>query len=138
MSDHLIAEANRHAKALTTTHPTHADIAWYVREVSQLTDTLDMLTDTLDMMRDEFQRIVACPGCNAEIEDLANRAQLKLIQHVPVIVQRDRAEAEAMKLRVKNRELRAALTACHSAMLGKVNPKHPAWAVLFAVTEGDK
>ena len=131
MRDHLIAEANRHAMVLPTTHPTHADIAWYVREVSQL-------TDTLDMMRDEFQRIIACPGCNGEIEDLANRAQLKLIQHVPVIVQRDRAEAEAMKLRVKNRELRAALTACHSAMLGKVNPKHPAWDVLFAVTEGDK
>ena len=36
MSDHLIAEANRHAMALPTTHPTHADIAWYVREVDQL------------------------------------------------------------------------------------------------------
>ena len=52
------------------------------------------LTDALDMMRDEFMRIIACPGCNAEIEDLANRAQLKLIQRVPVITQRDRAEAE--------------------------------------------
>lgn len=93
------------------------------------------LIDALDMMRDEFQRIVACPGCNAEIEDIANRAQLKLIQHVPVIVQRDRAEAAAMKLRVENRELRAALTACHSAMLGKVNPKHPAWGVLFAAQD---
>ena len=36
MSDHLIAEAHRHAMALPTTHPTHADIAWYVREVSEL------------------------------------------------------------------------------------------------------
>lgn len=36
MSDHLIAEADRHAKALPTTNPTHADIAWYVREVSEL------------------------------------------------------------------------------------------------------
>ena len=52
------------------------------------------LTDALDMMRDEFMRIIACPGCNAEIEDLANRAHLKLIQRVPVITQRDRAEAE--------------------------------------------
>lgn len=93
------------------------------------------LIDALDMMRDEFLRIIACPGCNAEIEDLANRAQLKLIQRVPVIVQRDRAEAAAMKLRVENRELRAALTACHSAMLGKVNPKHPAWGVLFAAQD---
>ena len=55
------------------------------------------LTDALDMMRDEFMRIIACPGCNAEIEDLANRAQLKLIQRVPVITQRDRAEAELAK-----------------------------------------
>lgn len=36
MSDHLIAEADRHAMALPTTQPTHADIAWYVREVSEL------------------------------------------------------------------------------------------------------
>ena len=36
MSAHLIAEAHRHAMALPTTHPTHADIAWYVREVSEL------------------------------------------------------------------------------------------------------
>jgi hypothetical protein len=57
------------------------------------------------MMRDEFQRIIACPGCNAEIEDLANRAQLKLIQRVPVIVQRDRAEDEACRLRVRLREV---------------------------------
>ena len=52
------------------------------------------ITDALDMMREEFMRIIACPGCNAEIEDLANRAHLKLIQRVPVITQRDRAEAE--------------------------------------------
>lgn len=63
------------------------------------------LIDALDMMRDEFLRIIACPGCNAEIEDLANRAQLKLIQHVPVIVQRDRAEYEACRLRVRLREV---------------------------------
>ena len=59
------------------------------------------LTDALDMMRDEFMRIIACPGCNAEIEDLANRARLKLIQHVPVITQRDRAEAELAKERAR-------------------------------------
>lgn len=31
----------------------------------------------------------------------------------------------------------AALTACHSAMLGKVNPKHPAWGVLYAAKDSD-
>ena len=40
MSDHLIAEAHRHAMALPTTHPTHADIAWYVREVECLREML--------------------------------------------------------------------------------------------------
>lgn len=73
------------------------------------------LIDALDMMRDEFQRIIACPGCNAEIEDLANRAQLKLIQRVPVIVQRDRAEDEAMRLRVALREMLDASMACDYA-----------------------
>lgn len=28
-----------------------------------------------------------------------------------------------------------AVTCCHSAMLGKVNPKHPAWGVVFAVQD---
>ena len=43
MSDHLIAEAHRHAMALPTTHPTHADIAWYVREVSELRAEVERL-----------------------------------------------------------------------------------------------
>lgn len=30
---------------------------------------------------------------------------------------------------------RAALVSCHSAMLGKVNPKHPAWALLYAAED---
>ena len=29
----------------------------------------------------------------------------------------------------------AALTACHSAMLGNVHPKHPAWGVLFSAQD---
>ena len=45
MSDHLIAEANRHAKALPkmqlpTTHPTQRDIAWYVAECADLKEQL--------------------------------------------------------------------------------------------------
>jgi hypothetical protein len=45
MSDHLIAEANRHAMTLPTTHPTHADIAWYVREVDQLSAEVKSLRE---------------------------------------------------------------------------------------------
>ena len=69
------------------------------REVSQL-------TDALDMMRAEFQRIIACPGCNGEIEDLATRAQLKLLHHVPVIVQRNKAEMALARERAAVRVLR--------------------------------
>ncbi len=72
---------------------------------------IERLTDTLDMMRDEFKRIVACPGCNAEIEDLANRAQLELIQRVPMITQRDQAEADLASAREENEFLHAALSA---------------------------
>ena len=45
MSDHLIAEANRHAMALPKTNPTHADIAWYVREVGELRAEVERLRD---------------------------------------------------------------------------------------------
>ena len=76
-----------------------AELAAAQGEVSEL-------TDALDMMRDEFMRIIACPGCNAEIEDLADRAQLKLVQHVPVIVQRDKAEHQLSAARAELAALR--------------------------------
>jgi predicted RNase H-like nuclease (RuvC/YqgF family) len=48
MSDHLIAEADRHAKALPkmqlpTTQPTHRDIAWYADECADLKKQLASL-----------------------------------------------------------------------------------------------
>lgn len=47
MSDHLIAEANRHAKALPkmtlpTTKPNDRDLAWYIAECIDLKKQLDM------------------------------------------------------------------------------------------------
>ena len=100
----LIADSE--AKALSSLAMVTAESA--DRNVSLRLER-DQLTDALDMMRDEFMRIIACPGCNAEIEDLANRAQLKLIQRVPVIVQRDRAEDEACRLRAELATERARL-----------------------------
>ena len=48
MSDHLIAEANRHTQALPrmqlpTTQPTHSDIAWYAEECANLKKQLASL-----------------------------------------------------------------------------------------------
>jgi len=31
-----------------------------------------------------------------------------------------------------------AVTACHAAMLGKVNPKHPAWGCVYAVQDAKR
>jgi len=47
MSDHLIAEANRHAKAipkmtLPTTKPNDRDLAWYIAECIDLKKQLQM------------------------------------------------------------------------------------------------
>jgi hypothetical protein len=70
---------------------------------------VSQLTDALDMMKDEFMRIIASPNCTSEIKDFASRAQLKLVQRVPVITQRDRAEAELAAEREKVRVLRDAL-----------------------------
>lgn len=47
MSDHLIAEANRHAKALSkmtlpTTKPNDRDLAWYIAECIDLKKQLKM------------------------------------------------------------------------------------------------
>lgn len=63
----------------------------YADEMRLLERELSAATDTLDLMRDEFQRIKSCPGCDSEIAQLCDRAQLNLLQRVPVIAQRDRA-----------------------------------------------
>ena len=69
MSDHLIAEANRHAMVLPTTQPTHADIVWYVREVYELRAELELLR--------EWQREVIQNANvhHAEREDAIARAE---------------------------------------------------------------
>jgi hypothetical protein len=67
--------------------------------------TKTKLTDTLDLMVDEFKRIRSCPGANAEIKGLCDRAIKNTYQHVPVIVQRDRAEEQVMKQRVALQEI---------------------------------
>jgi len=53
---------------------------------------LSAATDCIDLMRDEFQRIKSCPVSNSEIRQLCDRAMLNIVQRVPVIAQRDRAE----------------------------------------------
>lgn len=48
------------------------------------------------------------------------------------------AEMELELAAERSRRLLAetTVTACHSAMLGKVNPKHPAWGCVYAVQDG--
>lgn len=59
----------------------------------------EQLTDTLDLMRDEFKRIKSCPGADQEIIVLCDRAITRITQNVPVITQRDNAEAELAKIK---------------------------------------
>ncbi|MCP4643093.1 MAG: hypothetical protein GY851_21785 [bacterium] len=58
-------------------------------------DTLEHI----DLMRDEFMRIRSCPGADAEIKGLCDRAITRTEQNVPVLRQRDEAvqECDALK-----------------------------------------
>ena len=58
MSDHLIAEANRHAMALPTTQPTHADIAWCVREIGELGAQLATKREGVRVLHSALQNLV--------------------------------------------------------------------------------
>jgi hypothetical protein len=44
-------------------------------------------------------------------------------------------EEENIELRRRVLLAEIAVTAAHSAMLGKVNPKHPAWGCIYAVQD---
>ena len=69
------------------------------------TPSYNALLDRIDLMVDEFYRIRACPGANVEIKGLCDRAIRNTYQHVPVIVQRDNAEALALRYRVALEEI---------------------------------
>lgn len=62
--------------------------------------------ETLDLMRDEFQRILVLTE-DAEIKGLCERAQKNIKQRVPLIEQRDKAEAERDQLKAQLAELQA-------------------------------
>jgi hypothetical protein len=57
------------------------------------------LIDHIDMMADEFKRIKALHYADTETAGLCDRAVSYIKQHVPVIEQRDRAEADRQKTR---------------------------------------
>ncbi len=44
-------------------------------------------------------------------------------------------ELELAALKTRLRFAEDTCSACHSAMLGKVHPKHPAWAMVYAVQD---
>jgi hypothetical protein len=65
-------------------------------------------TETLDLMRDEFHRIKNLTD-NSEIKGLCDRAVSGIQQHLPVLGQRDKYQAEASKIKAENSVLREAL-----------------------------
>lgn len=59
----------------------------------------------IDLMVDELMRIRALTGYDSEIGELCTRGISGTYQHFPLIVQRDRAEAERDELRTKVAQL---------------------------------
>jgi predicted RNase H-like nuclease (RuvC/YqgF family) len=82
MSDHLIAEANRHAKALPkmtlpTTKPNDLDLAWYRRECELLQDRNEALERENAALREKFMfaesEIILLREDREELRELAAR-----------------------------------------------------------------
>lgn len=73
------------------------------------------------------EKIAALEARVAEIDFLADATKIstpfRMLEQELELERRRRVLAET------------AVTCCHSAMLGKVNPKHPAWGVVFAVQD---
>ena len=83
MSDHLIAEANRHAKALSkmtlpTTKPNARDLDWYVRECESLDERNKMLEAENAALREELdwktKRLKLLSDCLHKIDGFLKQA----------------------------------------------------------------
>lgn len=74
-------------------------VALQVATLEELQARAERAEATADLMVDEFKRIRALVGSTSEIAGLCDRAMKNTYQHVPVIVQRDAAEAEVKRLR---------------------------------------
>ncbi len=68
-------------------------------ELAKAENEIARLVAHIDLMRDEFQRIANCVEFPSEVLGLCARAIAVTHQHVPVIVQRDEAQAEYKRLR---------------------------------------
>jgi hypothetical protein len=64
----------------------------------------ESLTDILDLMRDEFKHIMVCTD-SLEVIGSCDRAIKNINQNVPIIVQRDNAEAKLAKIKSLIRQL---------------------------------
>ena len=100
MSDHLIAEANRHAKALPkmtlpTTKPNDRDLAWYVRECEWLDDRNRALAAEVD------QWAARCAAAIWMLPETVTGGQLRAAQ--------DKFHRERENLRRENAALLKAL-----------------------------
>ena len=106
MSDHLIAEANRHAKAfgkmtLPTTQSTQRDIEWYIEECIDLRKQLDRecasKREHLRIACDEINKLKVQVGIY-ERENAALREKMKVSwDEISVLVNQNSALLEALK-----------------------------------------
>jgi septal ring factor EnvC (AmiA/AmiB activator) len=106
VSDHLIAEANRHAKALgkmtlPTTQSTQRDIQWYIDECIDLRKQLDQecasKREHLRIACDETNKLKVQVGIY-ERENAALREKMKVSwDEISVLVNQNSALIEALK-----------------------------------------
>lgn len=106
MSDHLIAEANRHAKALGKMNlpkqqPTQPDIQWYIEECIDLRKQLDLecasKREHLRIACDEINKLKVQVGIY-ERENAALREKMKVsLDEISVLVNQNSALLEALK-----------------------------------------
>lgn len=105
-------------------------------EEQELHDLREAMPDDVPLLRRMVQE-----GAAEILELKASLASQTLITEDWINI----ANSGANKLNATVRELdaersrrvlvEAAVTACHSAMLGNFNPSHPAWGVLFAAQD---
>ena len=129
MSDHLIAEANRHAKALPkmtlpTTKPNDLDLAWYRRECELLQDRNEALERENAALNHKLDEILTNKNYEGGVQFWINKHDEVLLREASLLAENAALRADNERLANAAKEVLASYILTMGVELGHPCPEN--------------